>query len=60
MRLTKPQSKSLLRKWQQDDQGLSFLGFRKLVQSTSFMEDAIVVKWCNMFLAIEISGYTHS
>ena len=60
MRLTKPQSESLLRKWQQDDQGLTFLGFRKLVQSTNFMDDAVVVKWCNMFLAIETDGYTHS
>jgi len=60
MRLTKPQSKALLRKWQQDNQELTFLGFRKLVQPTSFMDDAVVVKWCNMFLAIEISGYTHS
>ena len=60
MRLTKPQSKSLLRKWQQNNQGLTFLGFRKLVQPTHFMDDAVVVKWCNMFLAIETDGYTHS
>ena len=60
MRLTKPQQISLLRKWRQDNQGLTFLEFRRRVLPTFHCDNAVVVKWCNMWLAIETDGYTHS
>jgi hypothetical protein len=60
MRLTKPQQISLLRKWRQDTQGLTFLGFRRQVVPTFCCDNAVVVRWCNMWLAIETDGYTHS
>jgi hypothetical protein len=63
MKLTKPQQKSLLTKWSQDDQGLSFLKFRRsVVRGLDETSDPayVVVRWCHMWLCIEIDGYTHS
>lgn len=60
MQLSKPQQVSLLRKWRQNDQGLSFLEFRRKTQSTVGCNDAIVIQWCGMWLCIETDGYTHS
>ena len=59
MKLTKPQQKSLLRKWQQDSHNLTFMKFRRTV-APMVAADAVVVKWGNMWLAIEADGYTHS
>jgi len=58
-KITKNQQKSLLRKWKQSDQGMTYLQFRRSAMPM-FGDPAIVVKWCNMFLAIEPDGYTHS
>ena len=55
--LTKPQRKSLHRKWTQDNQGLSYRAFRKTVVQTI---DCIMVKWSGMWLAILDDGSTHS
>jgi len=57
--ITKNQQKALLRKWKQSNQGMTYLQFRRSVMPM-FGDPAIVVKWCNMFLAIEPDGYTHS
>ena len=57
--ITKNQQESLLRKWRQNDQGMSFLQFRRTALPM-FGDPAIVVQWCGMYLAIEPDGYTHS
>mgnify|MGYP000002771422 len=55
--LNKPQRKALHRKWSQDNQGLSYIAFRRTV-STGF--DCVMVRWSGMWLGIEPDGYTHS
>jgi hypothetical protein len=57
VRLNKAQRQSLLRKWLQDNQSLSYLQFRRTVQPGW---DCVMVKWCGMWLGIERDGYTHS
>ncbi len=57
MNLTKQQRASLKRKWTQDNQGMSYLAFRRTVLGGY---DCIMVKWCGMWLGIETDGYTHS
>jgi hypothetical protein len=57
MNLTKQQRASLKRKWTQDNQGMSYLAFRRTVSGGY---DCIMVKWCGMWLGIETDGYTHS
>lgn len=59
MRLNKKQQLSLKRKWQQNNNGMSYLAFRKTVQP-SFYDKCVMVKWCGMWLGIEEDGYTHS
>jgi len=61
MKITKPQQKSLLLKFQQSPSGHeTYLSFRRSCQLMMFGDGAIVVKWCNMWLAIEPDGYAHS
>ena len=55
--VNKAQRQSLLRKWLQDNQGLSFLAFRRTVQPGW---DCVMVRWCGMWLGIERDGYTHT
>jgi hypothetical protein len=57
VQLNKAQRQSLLRKWLQDNQNLSYLQFRRTVQPGW---DCAMVKWCGMWLGIEKDGYTHS
>jgi len=57
--ITKNQQQALLRKWKQSNQGMTYLQFRRSAMPM-FGDPAIVIKWCNMFLAIEPDGYTHS
>jgi hypothetical protein len=61
MKLTKPQSKALLRIWShfEGDNG-TFLSFRRTVQPTIGCDNAVVVYWQRMWLCIETDGYTHS
>ena len=55
--MTLEQRLSLLRKWQQDNQGMTFYEFQRTAEQGY---DCIMVKWCNMWLGIESDGYTHS
>jgi|GEM_PF-1265368 len=59
-KINKNQQFSLLRKWKQENQGLTFIEFRRSVQPTFGMDGAVVVKWGSMWLAIETDGYVHS
>mgnify|MGYP003336475728 FL=1 len=59
MILNKPQRIALHRKWLQDNQGMTYMQFRRTVQPAIGL-DCAVIKWCNMWLAIETDGYTHS
>ena len=54
---TKAQRNALKRKWDIDNQGMSYLAFRRLAKNYG---DYIMVLWCNMWLGIEKDGYTHS
>ena len=57
VKLNKAQQVSLKRKWEQDNQGMSYRAFRRTVQSGW---DCVMVHWCNRWLGIETDGYTHS
>ena len=57
MKLSKAQCKALHRKWTHNDQGLTYLQFRRTVKPGF---DCAMVQWCNMWLGIELDGYTHS
>jgi len=57
IKLNKDQAQSLLRKWQQNNQGLTYLQFRRTVQPGW---DCVMVQWSGMWLGIEEDGYTHS
>ena len=50
----------LYRKWYQDSQGLSYDEFLDTVQPTFALDNAIVVRWCGMYLCIERDGYCHT
>jgi hypothetical protein len=57
MTINKLQARSILRKWQQNNQGLTYLQFRRTVQPGW---DCVMVQWSGMWLGIEKDGYTHS
>lgn len=57
MTINKAQRKALHRKWVQNDQGMTYLQFRRTVQAGW---DCIMVQWSGMWLGIENDGYTHS
>lgn len=57
MTINKAQRKALHRKWVQNDQGMTYLQFRRTVQAGW---DCIMVQWSGMWLGIESDGYTHS
>jgi len=56
-KLNKQQQLALLRKWQQANQDMTYLQFRRTVQHGF---DCVMVQWCGMWLGIETDGYTHS
>lgn len=58
--MTDEQKIALINSWKRSDQGMTLEEFIDSAQPTVGMDDAIVVKWCNMWLAIEADGYTHS
>jgi len=60
VRTTKEQRQAIYRKWRQDSQTMTYRQFRQTAQSTFFMDDAIVIPWCAMWLAIERDGHTHT
>jgi hypothetical protein len=60
-KLTRKQKEALKDVWNRDWlKPSSYLAFRRTVEYTVFMDNAIVVPYCGMFLAIETDGYTHS
>jgi len=64
MKLTKPQTQTLKRKWLDGQNehgstlGVSFLAFRRTVEPTH--DDSVMVQWCGMYIGIEADGYPHS
>jgi hypothetical protein len=58
--MTPAQHNALVRKHTQDDQGMTLQQFLESAHPTFGCDNAITVKWCNMWLAIETDGYTHS
>jgi len=59
MRLNKEQAISLARKWEQDNQGMTYLQFRRTV-SPAIGLDCAMVLWSGVWLGIELDGYAHS
>jgi hypothetical protein len=55
--MNRAERQALHRKWEQDNQGMSYLAFRRTA-SRGF--DCWMVNWCGMWLGIEADGYTHS
>ena len=56
---TKAQQRALRDLWLRDNQGLTYLRFRrKAFHLTSC--DCLMVGWCGMVIGIEKDGYTHS
>lgn len=45
---------------QLEEKGISYRNFRASIQPTFGMDNAIVVQWCGMWLAIEKDGYVHT
>ena len=58
--MTDEQKIALINRWKHSDQDMTLEEFTDTAQPTIGMDDAIVVKWSNMWLAIEADGYTHS
>lgn len=61
-RITRPQRETLLRKWQQSPQDLTYRAFRKGVEIVLGTGDApaITVQWSGMWLCIETDGHCHT
>ena len=57
--LTGQQYAALRRKWEQDNNGVTFGEFLETVQP-EIGSKAVMVKWCGMWLGVEPDGYTHS
>jgi len=57
---TRAQREAIFRKWSINPMGLTYRAFRQTAKPTYGMDGAIVLPWCNMWLAIERDGYTHS
>jgi len=57
MTLNRNQRVALHRKWLQENQGMSYMQFRRTVQHGY---DCVMVQWSGMWLGIETDGYTHS
>lgn len=60
VKLTKDQQTTLLRKWHQNNQDMTYLQFRRSVEPSICCNDAIMVEWCGMWLGIETNGYSHA
>ena len=54
------QREAIYKVWQRDNNGMSYLTFRRSVQPQLCGDDSVMVHWCNMWLGIETDGYTHS
>jgi len=60
VKLTKKQKTKLAIKWKQDNQGMTYLQFRRSVVPTIGCDDAVAAPWCGMWLCIEKDGYCHT
>lgn len=60
VKTTREQRQKLFQKWMLNDQNLSYRGFRNMLQPTFGCNDAVVIKWCGMWLCIETDGYCHT
>ena len=58
--MNKAQQKSLLRVWQRDNSGETFLQFRRGDQTQKGYANCFMVQSRGMWLGIEEDGYTHS
>lgn len=58
--MTQEQKVALAMKWGQNDQGMTLKEFVASAQPGIGMDDAVIVKWGSMWLAVETDGYTHS
>lgn len=58
--ITDDQKSALFRKWCQNQNELTFQEFVDGITPMLASDGAITVEWCNMWLAIETDGYTHS
>lgn len=60
IKLTKQQRRALKRVYDKQAIYTNYRQFRKSVMGTIGMDNAVVVNWAGMFLAIERDGYTHT
>ena len=60
IKLTKDQRKALKRIYDRQTLPINYRLFRKSVMGTIGMDNADIVNWAGMWLAIECDGYTHS
>ena len=60
MNITQAQSDTLVRKWEQDNQGLTLAEFVKTAQPLIAGNGCIMVPWCGMWVGIEEDGYAHT
>ena len=56
-KITKEQQQAIKRKFTQNNNGLTYLQFRRSVQ---YGYGCLMLRWCDMLLGIEPDGYTHS
>ncbi len=58
--MTREQQHAIRTRWKYNNMGMTLKKFIASAQTTVKMDDAIVIKWCDMWLVIETDGYTHS
>lgn len=58
--MTPQQMTALAQIWKRDHQYMTLEQFMETAKPTFYMDDAIVVPWCGMWLAVEANGYVHS
>ena len=58
--MTRQQRNAIATRWKYNNMGMTLKEFIASAQTTVKMDDAIVIKWCDMWLVIETDGYTHS
>ena len=59
MILTKEQRKALFNIWSRGS-NLTYKQFRRTAERGFWLDDAVVIPWNGMWLAIETDGYIHS
>ena len=60
MKLTKPQMQSLHKKWQRNNQEMSYLQFRRTVFPEIGSWNCAMVWWNGMLVGIETDGHAHT